>query len=312
MLPNLQHQHSRVRLIVIEALGALVSGGCVPAGLVESLVCPALRPVAYDRAPAVREALFAAIAKWMGGSGDSSSVNPASGPKALTSLSTAASLLPLLLVGVTDPQPSLASAALQLVEAVGCAWVDRHGGPGRAEGNVSTSQPMEGVEPAAGEDEERAAKAAAACQLGPPYSGRPGPGARGMVRELLHLLLRPLLAEVGEWTVALRATASRQLHTVLVLGEAGVTPQLPRLLPALCSAIGDEDAEVAGRIISAVHVVGAHVEPRLWLPLMLDNVTKWVPVPLSSGFSPCFMSRDCSSLQTNYITFGNSAAHLLR
>ena len=50
--------------------------------------------------------------------------------------------------------------------------------------------------------------------------------------------------------------------------------QLPKLLSALCSAIGDEDAEVAARIISAVHVVGAHIEPRRWMPMMLDNISK--------------------------------------
>ncbi len=69
LLPNLGHQHSRVRLVTIEALRALVSRGCVPSALVESLACPALRPVAYDRAPAVREALFAAVAAWLGHGG---------------------------------------------------------------------------------------------------------------------------------------------------------------------------------------------------------------------------------------------------
>ena len=62
----------------------------------------------------------------------------------------------------------------------------------------------------------------------------------------------------------------------------GPSLQLPKLLPALCSAIGDEDAEVAGRIISTVHVVGAHIEPRRWMPLMLDNVSKCALFPVMS------------------------------
>ena len=68
LLPNRGQQHSRVRLVVIEAPGALVSAGCVPAGHIEQLVCPALRPDAYDRTPAVREVLSAAVAGWLGGS----------------------------------------------------------------------------------------------------------------------------------------------------------------------------------------------------------------------------------------------------
>lgn len=66
LLPNLQHQHSRVRLSVIEALGALVSRGCVPPSVVEATVVPALRAITYDRAPAVREAVFVAAAAWLG------------------------------------------------------------------------------------------------------------------------------------------------------------------------------------------------------------------------------------------------------
>ena len=245
---------------MIEALGALVTSGCVPAGLVESLVCPALRPVAYDRAPNVREALFVAVAEWLGYSRDEAT---ASKECVLLSQTTTACLLPLLLVGVTDPHTPLASEALALVEGVGRVW---------ASDKAASSASPEQREAAAESASEAAA--AVACDLGPPFTGRPGHGARGLVRELLPLLLQPLLAEVSEWTVALRSAASRQLHTVLVLGESGVAPQLPRLLPALCAAIGDEDTEVAARVIASVHVVGSHVEPRVWLPMMLDSVSK--------------------------------------
>lgn len=247
---------------MIEALGALVSAGCVPAGLVESLACPALRPIAYDRTPNVREALFVAVAKWLGysrgeGQEGTADIIEAASSMERPSPTITACLLPLLLVGVTDPSAPLAATALTLVEGVGQVW--------RMSDRCS-EQP---------ETADAAAEAAAAaCQLGPPFTGRPGRGARGLVRELLPLLLQPLLAEVSEWTVALRSAASRQLHTVLVLGESGVAPQLPRLLPLLCTAIGDDDAEVAARIIASVHVVGSHVEPRTWLPLMLDNISK--------------------------------------
>jgi dynein assembly factor 5 len=234
--------------------------------------------------------LFVAVASWLGyNAGGIAESSPTAVVLLQLSRSTAASLLPLLLVGVSDPQPSLATLTLQLVEGVGRAWSGGSdaGAKSGAEGVVETSmasspQAMEGVEQSgAGQAEgdeasaERAAEAAvSACQYGPPYSGRPAAGARRMVNDLLPLLLSPLLQEVGEWTVGQRACAARQLQTVLVLAERGVEPLLPRLLPALCSAIGDEDVEVAGRIIAAVHVVGAHVEPRRWLPLMFDNVSR--------------------------------------
>ncbi|GAX72982.1 hypothetical protein CEUSTIGMA_g434.t1 [Chlamydomonas eustigma] len=300
LLPNLQHQHSRVRLVVIEALGSLLGCGCVPGGLVQTLVCPALRPVAYDRAPAVREALFAAVASWLGhrasdveasGQKDQEDcTSPSSSPLVFTSPDTAASLLPLLLTGVSDPQADVGTQTLQLVEGVGRWWVDRgdRGGDAAVSAFPSQDQQMtdaeqgsteasskaeQGVGNSGAVDERVAEAAVAACQLGPPYTCRPGAGARAMVKSLLPLLIKPLLSEVGEWTVSQRSCASRQLHSVLVFAEHHVETELPRLLPSLCSAIGDEDMEVAGRIMACVHVVGAHVEPRRWLPLMLDNVS---------------------------------------
>jgi dynein assembly factor 5 len=95
-----------------------------------------------------------------------------------------------------------------------------------------------------------------------------------MACALLPQLLPPVVSDLTAWTVAQRAAAARSLHTLLVLSEGGVTSHLPSLLPALCSAIADEDAEVAGWVIKAVHVLGAHVAPSRWLPLMMDHLTQ--------------------------------------
>ncbi|KAG1655968.1 hypothetical protein FOA52_009395 [Chlamydomonas sp. UWO 241] len=330
VLPNLGHQHSRVRLSVIEALEALIVGRCIPAALVRDTAAPALRPVAYDRAPAVREALFAALARWLGApppppaGGDSSgasSSSSASAPIAAPSRATASVLLPLLLVGLSDAQPGLAAKSLALVEAVGEAWTGR-----------AKAGDMEGVEPPAAttsatdaDADAYAERAAAAlglpapyrgrpgagaramvcvcsrvpmplkmlgqchsrayikthqtcgvvCALGlpAPYRGRPAHGARAMVVELLPALLPPVVAELGEWTVTLRQCAVRQLHSLLVLAEAGATPLLPSLLPSLCASIGDEAPDIATCVMGSVHVLGAHARPRHWVPLMLDQVS---------------------------------------
>ncbi len=128
--------------------------------------------------------------------------------------STTASLLPLLLVGVTDPQAAIASLALSLVEGVGRSWeaAAALSKPGEAVVPASPPQAMEGVEAEATASSERSAEAAAAsCQLGPPYAGRPAAGARRMAIDLLPLLLPPLLHDVGEWTVGQRACAARQV-----------------------------------------------------------------------------------------------------
>ncbi|GLI65295.1 hypothetical protein VaNZ11_008788 [Volvox africanus] len=353
LAPNLQHQHSRVRLSAIQALDALVAAGA-PMVLVESAIVPALRPVGHDRAQPVREAAFSALARWMGYRADASVASAIARPPVTTGVgehdawvTTAAaaasqpaetrlppqayvpSLLPLLIIGVTDPQPATADLALRLVEGVGEVWAagngsstststtantkdadahpapvdeirsppaavaqnDRREGkitaagqgapePSYVEGSATTACSAEGksataeVE-AAEEDAFDAAIAArvSACRLGPPYQGRPGAGCRAMVRALLAEHLPPLVRQLGEWTSALRVAAARGLHTTLVLAEEGVARHLELLLPALCSAIADEELEVATNVMASVHVLGAHVAPADWLLQILDTLS---------------------------------------
>jgi HEAT repeat len=68
LCPNLTHTHSRVRLASVQALDALVAKGMATL-LVAELVVPGIRPLASDQAPAVREAAFASVARWLGSDG---------------------------------------------------------------------------------------------------------------------------------------------------------------------------------------------------------------------------------------------------
>ena len=61
---------------------------------------------------------------------------------------------------------------------------------------------------------------------------------RSLIRQALHAVLPPVLAELRGWTPALRAAAVRQLRALVVLAEAAAVPHLPQLLPALAAAAG--------------------------------------------------------------------------
>lgn len=65
LLPDLQHQHSRVRLEALGALNSLVLKGLRCQALQER-VAPAVQPLVHDHAVSVRTALFASAAAWMG------------------------------------------------------------------------------------------------------------------------------------------------------------------------------------------------------------------------------------------------------
>ncbi len=65
LLPNLQHQHSRVRLAALEALHALVMTG-LRYQVMEERVAPAMQPLVHDHAANVRATVFVSSALWMG------------------------------------------------------------------------------------------------------------------------------------------------------------------------------------------------------------------------------------------------------
>ncbi|KAG2487828.1 hypothetical protein HYH03_013545 [Edaphochlamys debaryana] len=298
-------------------------GGAVSLALVEEVVVPALRPVGHDRSQAVRDAAFSALAGWMGARAGAAAGAAADGPGPAGSEARAAAeagaeagvagegegptcaqvtplLLPLLLLGVTDPQPATAELALRLVEAVGEAWAAGQGqgqqgaavssagdpaGPSpatEAEGDAQSGQASAGAGAGAGQEPDVASRVAAA-ELGPPYAGRPGAGCRALVAALLPQLLPALLRGLGEWTVGLRLAAARVLHTALALAEGAAEGQLGRLLPALCSAIADEEAEVASLILAAASLLGAHTPPAAWMPPLLERLAP--PAPASPATS---------------------------
>lgn len=298
LLANLSHQHAKVRAAVIDALVGLVGLAALPAGAVSQTVAPTLRPYAYDRMPAVRTSLFDMLAFWLGKKGVPQGVGSRAA-QLMTEVdpglahSYAPDLLPVLLVGVNDPQPSVAEAVLNQVENVGEVWCEHQARTRSKEAGGDTymvdsagagAAPAGGAEPgASGAGDAECAAAVQACQLGTPYKGRPGAGARAMVRDLLPILLPPIIKELTEWLVAQRVCAARSLHTTLVFAEDAASEHLASLLPALCSSVGDEDVEVAGFVVRSVHIVGAHVPARRWLPLIVDQLSKWVQAQMS----PC-------------------------
>lgn len=207
-------------------------------------------------------------------------------------------LLPLLLLGVSDVSEAVAAQALTQLEQVGDIWeaagrVDSEQNGAEAameEGDGSqlagASTQGEATAAAMQVDEETGSsgdadgaqgskgsvspEAAAAAALPPPYHGMPSAGTRAMGGALLPQLLPSLIRELREWTAALRHTAARCLHTLLVLAGPAATPHLARLVPALCAAVGDEDPEVAAMVAACRRVIGAFVPASHWLPLATD------------------------------------------
>jgi hypothetical protein len=54
------------------------------------------------------------------------------------------------------------------------------------------------------------------------------------------------------------------------MAAAAATPLLPVIIPALISAVGDEEVEVVTLVTGAARCLGAFTPPAAWLPLLLD------------------------------------------
>lgn len=71
-----------------------------------------------------------------------------------------------------------------------------------------------------------------------------------------------------------RLSGARLLHTTLVHAGSAAERHTDALVPTLCGAVSDDDSEVAGRVVTCVHVLGTVVSASLWLPLVLDQLAK--------------------------------------
>jgi surface antigen len=204
--------------------------------MVQTQLAPAVKPLTFDRAAAVREAYYAALASWLGCQQHQQGSQEQDAAAAHARCKTyAPALLPLLLLGVSDALDDIAAAALAAVEQVGAAWQQQQQqqqqlSPGVfAAAQAPASQPDSAGAPMDTDDQQQqeqpAAAAAAAAtspsgvsaspaamaaaQLLPPFQGLPAAGCRHMVAELLPQLLPGILSGLKEWTSSLRSAAAR-------------------------------------------------------------------------------------------------------
>ncbi|KAL2650888.1 hypothetical protein R1flu_019016 [Riccia fluitans] len=242
---------------------------------VSSVLAPAVKPLALDRSLSVREAFFAAVARWLGYTDTSSAKKPNPARQEKDPTANLLHLLPLLLLGVTDESSGVAAASLHLVEEVGRVYDQyvsvRFASADKMMMDVDEEITLE----SSVEDETIGTKKDPAFPvhlLTSPYKGRPSAGCRRMLQDNLKELLKATTRDLREWKKLARIGAARLVHTLLVLAEDHVTDCLDTLLPALISAVSDDDVAVAQQVIGAAQVLGYYVRAEYWLPFILESL----------------------------------------
>lgn len=147
-LQNLNHQHSRVRLAALRAVGSLMR--CVTGAdalkIFAERVAPAVRVVTHDRTGSVRKARCEVIARWIDAAPRSLGASDVRRLEAV--------LAPQLVAGLCDEAPEVQRVALDALTGVGTSAPTRWAA---AAGRSDASQPGEDLSVAATHAEADAA-----------------------------------------------------------------------------------------------------------------------------------------------------------
>lgn len=252
----------------------------------------AVRALGADRSPAVRECAIVAAAAWMGHAPDADVLVPMGVEASAATLrhelsrADAAALLPLLLpsllLALSDEAETVRVRALALLDGVGGAVASLPDAVAGVQGmdldtaaEAAAGDETDAAMADAGEDSEQQQSGVdeGAESWLPLVEGEP-PTARPVLRTLVRSVLRALvddaLAQLREWTPTARLCGARLLRACAACAGKALEAHLDTVVPALASAVADDDAAVAAAVAAAAEAVGAVCAPHAWVPLATE------------------------------------------
>ncbi|XP_049418190.1 dynein axonemal assembly factor 5-like [Epinephelus fuscoguttatus] len=234
LMQTIAHQHSRVRVSVIEATGAVIQHGT---GKNVDDVLSHLAQRLFDDSPQVRKAVTAVVGDWLLHMRDRYSYFH--------------KLIPLLLSSINDEIPEIRLLAADLWKQVGAQWEKENEEEIKDKLDFLLTPPPfypAGVE-------------------------RPGLGCRELVVRNLGKLVPAIAHDVTDWLVPTRVRTSQLLSVLLLHAEDHSTQHLQPLLATLYHACTDSERDVVSNCLAAAKLLGTFVPPVVLLKLLLDHVT---------------------------------------
>uniref|UniRef100_A0A8C6TL32 Dynein axonemal assembly factor 5 n=1 Tax=Neogobius melanostomus TaxID=47308 RepID=A0A8C6TL32_9GOBI len=234
LMQTVSHQHSRVRVSVIEATGAVIQYGT---GKNLNDVASHLAQRLFDDSPQVRKAVTVVVGDWLLHLRDRYSYFH--------------TLIPLLLTNISDDIPEIKLLASDLWWQVGAQWEKEN------EEDIKDKMDFLLTPP----------------PFYPSEVTRPGLGCRELVVRNLSRLVPAITHDVTDWLVATRVRTSQLLSVLLLHAEDHCTQHLQPLLAMLYRACTDTEKDVVNNCLAAAKLLGTFVPPAVFLRLMLDHVT---------------------------------------
>uniref|UniRef100_A0A3P9HKG3 Dynein axonemal assembly factor 5 n=1 Tax=Oryzias latipes TaxID=8090 RepID=A0A3P9HKG3_ORYLA len=246
LMMTITHQHSRVRVAVIEATGSVIQHG---SGRNMDDVLPHLSQRFLDDSPQVRKAVTAVVGDWLLHLRDRYSYFH--------------KLIPLLLSNTTDEIPEIRLLASDLWKRAGTQWEKEN------EEDIKDKMDFLLAPPA----------------HYPPGVDRPVLGCRELVVRNLGRLIPAITHDLTDWLVPTRIKTSQLLSVLLLHAEDHSTQHLQPLLETLYRTCTETEKEVVKNCLAAAKLIGTFVPPPVFLKLLLDRVNtphssacSWAPL----------------------------------
>ncbi|KAG8541511.1 hypothetical protein GDO81_028819, partial [Engystomops pustulosus] len=205
LMQTISHQHSKVRVAVIQTTGAVIQYGN---GKSVDDVLSHLAQRLFDDAPQVRLAVTVVVGDWL--------------LELRDRYSYFHKLIPLVLSCTTDEIPDIKQTALNYWQKIGLQWEKENEEDLKDKMDFSATCPP----------------------LYPPEVQRPGLGCRELIFRNLSKILPAVSHDITDWVANTRIKAAQLLVVLLLHAEDHATQHMELLLSTLYRSCLDEEEKV--------------------------------------------------------------------
>nr|CAB3252295.1 HEAT repeat-containing protein 2 [Phallusia mammillata] len=233
LMLTITHQHSKVRIAVIEATADVIQFGNGKS--VDDVIAHVAQRF-FDPSAQVRMCVTRMIGRWLLELPDR--------------YSFFYKFIPLILTSFNDEMPDIRKEARRLWNEAGLLYQQEN--EQDLKDKLDFSQPLPVLYP---QNEER-----------------PWLGCRELVQRNLSKLMPAIINDLSDWVSETRVATSQLLYELLLHAEDYTTQHMQPLVQALMKACADEQVVVVKSALRCCNLIGAFVKPEIFCKLLLQNV----------------------------------------
>nr|XP_002127221.1 dynein assembly factor 5, axonemal [Ciona intestinalis] len=233
LMLSITHQHSKVRIAVIEATADVIQFGN---GKNVDDVISHLAQRFFDQSAQVRMTVTRMIGRWLLELPDR--------------YSFFYKFIPLILTSFSDEMPDIRIEARRLWHEAGMLYQEEN--EGDLKDKLDFAQP--------------------APSLYPKGVDRPCLGCRELVHRNLSKLTTAIIRDLSDWVQDTRVKTSQLLYELLLHAEDYITQHMQPLMQALLKACADDQSVVVQSALKCCNLIGAFVNPEIFCKFLIQAV----------------------------------------